>query len=299
MSGTGEKLPRQVRYYLLAGREAAERAYAALDEAFFETEGAPVAMTEIDEKAQRFEVSAYLDTPEGTDRREAFARAAGIALEEAVREDLDAARDWMADVLAALKPVRAGRFLVHGAHDADKVRPGDLSILIEAGQAFGTGHHGTTAGCLEMIEALVRRRRPVNALDLGTGSAVLAIGLALLARVPVLATDIDPVATKVAAGNAAANGVSQLVKTVTAAGFDAPAVRGRAPYDFIVANILAGPLMRLAPQFEHHLAPGGDIVLSGILATQRRAVLAAFRNQELVHRGTLQRGDWVTLHLSR
>ena len=107
--------------------------------------------------------------------------------------------DWVAKSLEGLQPVRAGRFLVHGSHDRDKRRAGDLAIEIEAGLAFGTGHHGTTAGCLEMIDTVVRRERPRNALDLGTGSAVLAIALAKLAHIPVLATDIDPVATRVAA----------------------------------------------------------------------------------------------------
>ena len=109
--------------------------------------------------------------------------------------------DWVAKSLEGLKPVRAGRFLVHGSHDRHKRRTGDLAIEIEAGLAFGTGHHGTTAGCLEMIETVVRREHPSNALDLGTGSAVLAIALAKLAHIPVLATDIDPVATRVAAQN--------------------------------------------------------------------------------------------------
>ena len=113
--------------------------------------------------------------------------------------------DWVAKSLEGLQPVRAGRFLVHGSHDRDRRRPGDLAIEIEAGLAFGTGHHGTTSGCLEMIEMVVRRERPSNALDLGTGSAVLAIALAKLAHIPVLATDIDPVATRVAAANARLN----------------------------------------------------------------------------------------------
>ncbi len=144
-------------------------------------------MSEIDEKAELFEASVYFEDAEAVD--EAAVRAAfGEVTPE--REDLPDI-DWMAEVLAGLKPVRAGRFLVHGAHDREKVLPNDLSIEIEAGQAFGTGHHGTTAGCLTMIETVVRRRRPRNALDLGTGSAVLAIAFAKLARRPVLATDID------------------------------------------------------------------------------------------------------------
>ncbi|MCP3055384.1 50S ribosomal protein L11 methyltransferase [Aurantimonas marianensis] len=289
---------RQSRCFLRAGRAEAEAVYEALDRAF-EEQGLPVAISEIDEARGLFEVSAYFDTADAEALERAFAEAVGPALAGRIeREDLPD-KDWMADVLKALKPVRAGRFLVHGAHDRDKIAANDLSIEIEAGQAFGTGHHGTTAGCLTMLGRIVARRRPRNALDLGTGSAVLAIGLAKLARVPVLATDIDPVAVRVAKANVVANGVAPFVTSVTAVGFAAPSVRTRAPFELIVANILAGPLMRLAPQFARHLARHGDIVLSGILVSQRDAVLAAFRAQGLFHRRTLVLGDWVTLHLAR
>ncbi|MEX6506687.1 50S ribosomal protein L11 methyltransferase [Jiella sp. M17.18] len=288
----------QVRYFFRAGKGAAEAAYARLDAAF-EEEGAPLAIAEIDEARAIFEVSAYLETEPGGDRAADVAAAADLDSPDAVSREELPEQDWMAAVLAALKPVRAGRFLVHGAHDRDRVAVNDLAIEIEAGQAFGTGHHGTTAGCLTMIGDLALRNRPRNALDLGTGSAVLAIGLAKLARIPVLATDIDPVAVDVAAANIAANGVSHYVETAVSEGFRAPAVRQGAPYDLIVANILAGPLIALARDFRQFIAPRGDIVLSGILTHQRAAVLAAFRAQGMIHRRTLTRGEWVTLHLSR
>lgn len=283
----------QVRFHARAPRAAAEDLYERLDVAFGE-DGAPVALTEIDEKADVFEVSVYFEDGDAVDVggvRQAFGDHAMS------REDLPDI-DWMAQVLADLKPVRAGRFLVHGAHDRARVRPNDLSIEIEAGQAFGTGHHGTTAGCLTMIEEVVRRRVPRNALDLGTGSAVLAIAFAKLARRPVLATDIDPVAVKVARENVRANAVHAFVETATATGFSAPAFRRQAPFELIVANILAVPLMQLAPTLARHLAPGGDVVLSGILDRQRNGVLAAYRQQGLFHRKTLRRGEWVTLHLT-
>ncbi|MEF2553432.1 50S ribosomal protein L11 methyltransferase [Aurantimonas sp. A2-1-M11] len=286
----------QIRFFVRAGKAEAEAIYDAVELAFEEA-GTPVALAEVDEANAVFEVSAYVDAPDGEAAAEMFTKAVGKARAgDIVREDLPD-KDWMADVLAALKPVRAGRFLVHGAHDRDKVKSNDLAIEIEAGQAFGTGHHGTTAGCLETIARLSSRRRPRNALDLGTGSAVLAIGLAKLARIPVLATDIDPIAVRVARANVAANGVAEYVTCATATGFGAEPIRERAPYDLIVANILASPLMKLAPEFSRHLARGGDIVLSGILTTQRNAVLAAFRNQGLYHCSTLVRGEWVTLHL--
>ena len=155
------------------------------------------------------------------------------------------------------------------------------------------------SGCLELIEAVGRRERPRSALDLGTGSAVLAIALARLLYIPVLATDIDPVATRVAAGNARLNGVSSRVDTRTARGFHDPIFSACAPFDLIVANILARPLMKLAPDMARYVAPGGSVILSGILDRQRNAVLAAYGGQRFRHVRTIWREGWVTLHLKR
>lgn len=289
----------QTRYHLRTTKAEASRIFAAWDQAF-EDEDAPVGVAEIDEAADIHEVSVYFDDESGGAARLADVEAALDGIQHpAIAVEAIPDTDWMKEVLAALKPVRAGRFIVHGAHDRAIIRANDLSIEIEAGQAFGTGHHGTTAGCLSMIDILVRRRRPLNALDLGTGSAVLAIGIAKLARIPVLATDIDPVAVEVAQENVEKNGVSNLVKTAVAVGMQSPAIRLSGPYELIVANILARPLMDLAPAVEGQLAAGGDIVLSGILERQRQAVLSAYRTQGLYHRQTLRRGEWVTLHLTR
>jgi ribosomal protein L11 methyltransferase len=289
----------QTRYHLRTTKAEATRIFAAWDQAF-EDEDAPVGVAEIDEAADIHEVSVYFDDEAGGAQRLADVEAALDGMQHpAITVEAIPDTDWMKQVLAELKPVRAGRFIVHGAHDRAIIRANDLSIEIEAGQAFGTGHHGTTAGCLSMIDILVRRRRPLNALDLGTGSAVLAIGIAKLARIPVLATDIDPVAVEVAQENVEKNGVSNLVKTAVAVGMQSPAIRLAGPYELIVANILARPLMDLAPAVEGQLAAGGDIVLSGILERQRQAVLSAYRTQGLYHRQTLRRGEWVTLHLTR
>ncbi|WP_062227809.1 50S ribosomal protein L11 methyltransferase [Aureimonas frigidaquae] len=284
----------QARYFARGTQPAADRAYAALDAAFGD-EGLPVSIFEWDEAAGIFEVAVYFDVSQEPAQDAAIAAFAPLTPE---REDLPDV-DWMQSVLAELKPVRAGRFLVHGAHDRGRVKANDIGIEIEAGQAFGTGHHGTTAGCLQLIGDVLRRKAPQTALDLGTGSAVLAIAIARLGRIPVLATDIDPVAVRVAVDNVRANGVAGLVTGAVATGFAGPAFADGARFDLIVANILAGPLMRLAPQMERRLQRGGDIILSGILARQRRAVLAAYRDQGLYHRRTLQMGDWVTLHLTR
>ncbi|RFC65527.1 50S ribosomal protein L11 methyltransferase [Fulvimarina endophytica] len=285
----------QVRYYVKGTKLEAEAWYAAI-EPVFEDEGAPIAITEIDEANAVFETAAYLDVPEGGDRAGDFARAAGVPVERVGREAIEN-KDWMAEVLAGLKPVRAGRFLVHGAHDRDAVAEGDIAIEIEAGMAFGTGHHGTTAGCLTLIEEEVSRRLPRSTLDLGTGSAVLAIGLAKLGGMAVLATDIDPVAVEVARQNAAANGVGTLVEVVEAVGFASARVEERAPYDLIVANVLAGPLKEMAPDFARHLAPQGRVILSGILDSQHDGVVEAFVAEGLKHEKTLPIGEWVTLLL--
>ena len=287
----------QTRYFVRTSRVEANRLFAALETAF-EEDGAPLAVTEIDEAKDIHEISLYAEGD-----GDAEVRFAGVLTELGHRAGFGTEVlpdvDWVTRSLEGLKPVRAGRFLVHGSHDRERRRIGDLAIEIEAGLAFGTGHHGTTAGCLEMIAKVARRVRPRNALDLGTGSAVLAIALAKLAHIPVLATDIDPVATKVAAQNVRLNRVSAYVETRTASGFADPIFRSRAPFDLIVANILARPLMRLAPDMARYLAPGGSLVLSGILDSQRNAVVAAYAGQRFRHVRTLHREGWVAIHLKR
>jgi len=288
----------QTRLHFTAGKIDADRIFAALDAAF-EDEGLPLAVLEVDEDRDIHEVSLYADGDVDAVENRVKAILAGLALKKQIEREQLPDVDWVARSLEGLKPVRAGRFFVHGAHDRDKRHSGDLAIEIEAGLAFGTGHHGTTAGCLEMLEKVVRRERPRNALDLGTGSAVLAIAVARLAHIPVLATDIDPVAVKVAAANARLNHVKALVETVTAPGFHHPIFGKRAPFDLIVANILARPLMRLAPEMAKHIRLGGSIVLSGILDRQRDAVVSAYVGQSFRHVRTLHREGWVTIHLKR
>jgi ribosomal protein L11 methyltransferase len=286
------------RLHLLAeGREAAG-IHSALD-AEFEDDGLPLAMTEVDEARGRQEISVYAEDDGSATERRMRAVLLRLGLDRPISREQLPEVDWVAKSLEGLRPVRAGRFLVYGAHDRGGRRAGDIGIEIEAGLAFGTGHHGTTSGCLEMIDRVCGRERPRNALDLGAGSAVLAIAIARCRRIPVLATDIDPVATRVGSANARKNGVSALVRTKTAAGFHDPVFAASAPFDLIVANILARPLMRLAPAMARHLAPGGSVILSGILERQRRAVLAAYTAQSVRHVRTLWRDGWVTLHLKR
>ncbi|RCS25453.1 50S ribosomal protein L11 methyltransferase [Phyllobacterium salinisoli] len=286
----------QTRLYLTAGKDEAERVYRLLEEEF-EEDGLPIALVEMDEERQIFEVSLYIEADPDAAAARIADRIGSDAFGLEIRREQLPDIDWVVHSLEGLKPVRAGRFFVHGSHDRDKRRPHDLAIEIDAGQAFGTGHHGTTAGCLQMISEIIRREHPGNALDLGTGSAVLAIAIAKLAPIPVLATDIDPVATAVAHENVVKNGVAARVLTATATGFHHPAMRNAAPFDLIVANILARPLMQLAPAMRRHLAPGGSLILSGILDSQRDKVLAAYRTQGIFHHRTLHREGWVTLHL--
>lgn len=286
----------QTRLHFTTSKDEAERIFASLETAF-EDNGWPIAVLEVDEDRDIHEVSLYADGD--IDEAESRLRAVLSSLSadpEIGREELPDI-DWVTRSLEGLQPVRAGRFFVHGSHDRDQRQEGDIAIEIEAGLAFGTGHHGTTAGCLEMLEQVVAAEQPANALDLGTGSAVLAIALAKLSAVPVLATDIDPVATEVAAENVKLNGVADHVDAVTATGFDHPVFAERGPFALIVANILAGPLIEIAPQMAAHVRPGGSLVLSGILDRQHDAVVEAYVAAGFAHITTLHREGWVTIHL--
>ena len=222
-------------------------------------------------------------------------RLAGRAVHVALLPD----QDWIKLSQEGLPPVRAGRFFVYGAHDAGQVPPGVIPIRIEAGLAFGTGHHETTALCLAAMSDLAKRRRFGNVLDLGCGTGLLAIGAAKLWRRKVLASDIDVVAVEVTRENARANGEAPLVHALTADGLTHPALAARAPYDLIVANILAGPLTRLAPAIAQALAPGGVVLLSGLLAWQEKLVESFYRPQGLIYRGARRSGSWSALVLEK
>ncbi|CZT35602.1 50S ribosomal protein L11 methyltransferase [Rhizobium sp. 9140] len=286
-----------LRLYLTTTEKGADSVLALMTDAF-EDEGYAIATMEIDEKRDIWEASVYLDFAEEDEIQARFAEILDgwKPGTEILREEIPDI-DWIAKSLEGLSPVAAGRFLVHGSHDREKVRAGQIAIEIDAGEAFGTGHHGTTAGCLEMIESVVRSRTVTNALDLGTGSGVLAIGLRKIKTVPVLATDIDPIATRVARENVRRNGIASGIAAVTATGFQSPAFGEHGPFDLIIANILARPLMRMAPDLARHLLPGGSVILSGILAEQRWKVLSAYNAQKLRHVRTLWRNGWVTIHL--
>ena len=231
----------------------------------------------------------YTDEPDGA----LLTRLAG----ETVTVEPLPDRDWIALSQEGLPPVRAGRFFVYGAHDAGIVPGGVIPIRIEAGLAFGTGHHETTALCLSVLSDLARKQRFANVLDLGCGTGLIAIGAAKLWKRRVLASDIDPVAIEVTDENAGLNGVGPWVAGVVADGLTHPVLAAGAPYDLIVANILAGPLTFLARQMMAALAPGGTLVLSGLLHNQENMILSFYHPLRLVRRW--RDGPWSALVLTR
>jgi ribosomal protein L11 methyltransferase len=208
-------------------------------------------------------------------------------------------RDWVANSLAGLKPVRAGRFLVHGAHDRSRVRVNDVAIEIEAGLAFGTGHHGTTRGCLLHFDRLLKRRRPKRVIDVGCGAGVLAIAAAKVLRRKVWLGDIDPVAVAVANTNARLNGVGVSCRAIVSRGVENAALREGAPYDLVFANILARPLRLLAPSLTAVISADGEAIVSGLLLADVAGVLASWRAQGFDLAERIELEGWASLRLRR
>lgn len=277
------------------GREAAE----ALAEACENLEPEPVGtgIFEIEDGSNRWEVGAYFtETPD--DIALALLAAAHGAAPFAISELPEV--DWVAHVRRELTPVHAGRFYVHGSHDADDIPEGVEALCIEAAMAFGTGHHNTTKGCLEALDRLARDGfSPQRVVDIGCGTAVLAMGAARVWPVTVLASDIDPVAVDTAAANVIANGLDGRVVCIEAAGFDHPLLHQAAPYDLVLANILKQPLIDLAPEMATHVATGGRAILSGILTTQASEVAESYDRNGFALEDRRDLGDWSTLVIAR
>jgi len=280
---------------LVCDEATAKRLSDLLSESF---EEAAAAVAAFEGTNGQWNVEVHFEqAPDEAAVRSLIRDAAGSDLEPVF--ETVAARDWVAASLAGLKPVAAGRFTVHGEHDRSAVARNRIGIEIEAALAFGTGHHGTTRGCLLALAGLVKMRRPRRVLDVGTGTGVLAIAAAKALRRRVLASDIDPLAAAVAGENARLNGVGNLVETICAIGFSAPAFQARAPFDLVLANILANPLKRLSTPMAAHLAPSAMVILSGLLPHQASGVVAAYRARGLVLLRQLQIEGWSSLLMQR
>jgi ribosomal protein L11 methyltransferase len=260
----------------------------------------PDALTLFEAHEDGWRIEAYFtELPDPSDLQTMLADMTGLDVPAIAVEDVPPL-NWVAISQAALPPVVAGRFTVHGSHDLRRVAQGPNAILIDAGEAFGTAHHATTYGCLTAIDRLTRRRSFGRILDLGCGSGVLAIGAArVLPKATVIATDMDPTSVEVARANMAANIAPGRIATYVATGLGHPKLRRKEKFDFVVANILADPLMRLARDIRGIIVPRGKLVLSGILIPQAPAVIAAFVAQGFA----LERHDrvtgWSTLTLTR
>ncbi|MEF3366906.1 50S ribosomal protein L11 methyltransferase [Methylocystis sp. 9N] len=275
------------------------RARAVADiivETFDPTETAAAAFEE--DGGPQWTVEVYFaEAPDEPEIRDLIAAATDEETAQAASFSTIAEKDWVENALAGLAPVRAGRVLVHGAHDRARRRPNDIGVEIEAALAFGTGHHGTTLGCLLALARIARRRRPARILDVGTGTGVLAIASALLFHQRVASGDVDPVAVETASANARANGAGAFVRPVVATGLRHAALQGE--YDLIFANILAKPLRLLAPSLARAAAPGAELVLSGLLARDVPGVLSAYRAQGFFLAERRDIDGWATLLFRR
>ncbi|HEX5776086.1 MAG TPA: 50S ribosomal protein L11 methyltransferase [Caulobacteraceae bacterium] len=273
-------------------RADAEAATQALD-ADPALEGATYSILEEDEDRGLWRIDAFPTSENEAAGVEAALRR--FPLKVAVEPLAD--EDWLAMSLSGLPPVRAGRFFVYGLHDKGAVPPSAVALRIEAGAAFGTGHHGTTVGCLAAFDDLLKARRFGRVLDVGAGTGVLAIAAAKTGSRVAVGTDIDAPSVRIARENAAVNGAD--VRFVHASGLNHRLVAEHGPYDLVFANILAPPLVALAQDIRQALRPGGIAILSGLLRTQERRVKAAYlsRGFRLVRR--LHRDAWATLVLQR
>src|SRR5436190_8850345 len=283
--------------FAIGDEQAARRGVDMLTEVLFEGEAAIAAFERPD---GRWDVTVHFaDAPDQALLRELVGQAAGEEIAKNIVFDTVEAKDWVKASLENLVPVSAGRFIVHGQHDRARVPPNKLGIEIEAALAFGTGHHGTTRGCLLLLDHVLKAYQPRRVLDLGTGTGVLAIAAAKALHISVLASDIDPPSVQVARGNARLNQTGHLIEMIRATGFSAPQFARRGPFDLVLANILANPLRQLATPMARHLAPSALVILSGLLTHQAPGVIAAYRARGLVPVRHLRIEGWSSLLLRK
>jgi ribosomal protein L11 methyltransferase len=283
--------------FAIGDEHAAKIVVDMLTEVFFDGEAAIAAFERPD---GRWDVTVHFaDAPDQVLVRQLVTNAAGEEIAKAIAFDTVEAKDWVKASLEGLVPVPAGRFVVHGQHDRARVPPNKLGIEIEAALAFGTGHHGTTRGCLLLLDHVLKAYRPRRVLDLGTGTGVLAIAAARALHERVLASDIDPPSVLVARENARLNVSGNWVRAIRATGFSAPQFAQCRPFDLVLANILANPLRQLATPMARHLAPSALVILSGLLTPQAAAVIAAYRARGLVPVRHLRIEGWSSLLLRK
>ncbi len=288
-------MPTYTALTTLQGQASAEALADALDDLTPEPMG--VGTFEIEDGSGTWEVGGYFEEAPDTIGLALLAQVHG-ARPFAISQVPET--DWVAHVKRELTPVSAGRFFVYGSHDADKVPADAEPLLIEAAMAFGTGHHGTTQGCLRALDRLATAGAPhASVADIGCGTAVLAMGAARVWPGVMLASDIDPVAVDVAKVNVAANDLEGRVQCIVATGLDHPDLAAAVPFDLIFANILKGPLIDLAPGMTAALRAGGHAILSGLLNEQADEVIEVYTRagNSLVNAEVI--GDWTTLTLQK
>jgi ribosomal protein L11 methyltransferase len=274
-------------------RAEAEAAAQAID-ADLELEGATYSILEEDEDAGQWRIDAY---PRGEEEADAFRRVLGGFPDLVTATEALADADWLAMALSGLPPVKAGRFFVYGMHDLGRTPLNTVNLRIEAGAAFGTGHHGTTVGCLLAYDRLLKAHRYARVLDVGCGTGILAIAASRCGCRTAVGTDIDPVSVRISRENARLNQAP--ARFVHADGLDHRAVRAHAPYDLVFANILARPLVSLAQPIKRALRPRGTAILSGLLRSQERMVRAAYLSRGFRVVSRIHRDAWATLVLRR
>ncbi|MBA83802.1 50S ribosomal protein L11 methyltransferase [Thalassobius sp. S69A] len=279
----------------LPGKAPAEALGLAMEQLTPEPTG--IGVFEIEDDSGLWEVGGYFT--EAPDEAGLALLAAAYGAKSFTVSELPET-DWVAKVKRELTPVTAGRFFVYGSHDADQVPEGSEALLIEAAMAFGTGHHGTTQGCLRALDRLANDGITCeNVIDVGCGTAVLAMGAARIWPNPVLASDIDQVAVDVAQANVRVNELEGRVLCLEAAGFENDAIKAKAPFDLVFANILKAPLIMLAPDMATNLTDGGFAILSGILNEQADEVVDVYAQNgiNLIYREEI--GEWTTLTLRK
>jgi ribosomal protein L11 methyltransferase len=281
----------------LADEGSARRVADILSEAF---DNGETAVAAFENASGGWDITMHFgEPPDEAAVRQLVALVSDEATAASMRFEAVETKDWAKASLEGLQPVEAGRFIVHGSHDRHRVAGNRIGIEIEAALAFGTGHHGTTRGCLLLLDHVLTVAQPQRVLDLGTGTGVLAIAAAKALRQRVLASDIDRRAAITARDNARLNGAGNLVEAICAMGFAAPEFKQRGPFDLVLANILANPLKRLAAPMRAHLDAGATVILSGLLPPQANGVIAAYRANGLILRRRIELEGWTSLLLRR